>query len=501
MLNNLSKLIEDIDIIQIDGNLDKEVSLLTIDSRKVIKDSLYFAIKGFTLDGHKFIKNSIERGATTIIYEDSQFNFSKEFKDVTFIMVKDIRKVEAILAHKFYDNPTTKMKIIGITGTNGKTSTTHILDSILNTATIKSGVIGTIGYKIGDKLTTLANTTPDAIELVSIFDKMQKEGVEVVIMEVSSHALSLFRVWKIEFDIVLWSNLTQDHLDFHKDMEDYYQAKKLLFTNYLDNSIKSDKKIIINIDDSYGRRLIQELRELDGNYTLYTTSIKEKADFKIKEYRLFLSGMLFAFKNENKEFMIQSSLVGEYNIYNILSAISAAKTLDISIETISLALNKMKQIPGRLENCNIEDRNIFVDYAHTPDAVESVLRTLKPLVGGKLYAILGAGGDRDRTKRPLMSLAAVKYCDMLILTSDNPRSEDPNMILDDLERPIKDKENYLREVDRKVAIESTLLLLTPDDALVICGKGHEDYQIIGDKKYHFSDMEVVKAYYANDIKN
>ena len=463
---------------------DFDISSIEIDSRKIVENSIYIAIKGYSTDGHNFIESAIKKGAKLIVCE----NLEDTLVDgVNYIQVENSRKVEAIIANIFYENPTQNMDVIAITGTNGKTSTTYILESILQEMGIKTGVIGTIGYKIGDKLMNLNNTTPDSLELMQILNTMNQENVKVVIMEVSSHALSLYRVYGLNFNIVAFTNLTQDHLDFHKDMNDYYYAKKLLFTEYLDSSNKKNKKALINIDDKYGETLFNEL-----NCEKYSMSVNSKnADFFLNNYNLQIDKTELEVNDKDKLNM-KTSLIGEYNLYNILMAISIAKLYKVDNKNIQNALLTIKQVPGRLEQ--VANKAIFIDYAHTPDAVEKVTKTLKSLTKGKLITVLGAGGDRDKTKRPLMALAGIKNSDFVILTSDNPRTEDPEMILDDLELPLK-KENkgryYARIVNRANAIKRAVEMLEVDDVLVICGKGHENYQIIGKEKAHFSDYEEV----------
>lgn len=470
---------------------DFDISSIEIDSRKIIENSVYIAIKGYSTDGHNYIGSAIEKGAKLIICENLDDIL---INGVSYIQVENTRKVEAIIANIFYENPTQDMDVIAITGTNGKTSTTSILESILQKTGIKTGIIGTIGYKIDNKLTALSNTTPDSLELMKILDKMNQENVKVVIMEVSSHALSLYRVYGLNFNIVAFTNLTQDHLDFHKDMNDYYNAKKLLFTEYLNNSNKKNKKTLINIDDKYGEKLFNEL-----NSERYSMSVNSKnADFFLNNYNLQIDKTKLEV-NDNEKLNIDTSLIGEYNLYNILMAVSIAKLYNIDNKNIQNALLTIKQVPGRLEQ--VLDKPIFIDYAHTPDAVEKVTKTLKMLTKGKLITVLGAGGDRDKTKRPLMVTAGMKNSDFIILTSDNPRTEDPEMILDDLELPLKQKNKeraYARIVNRANAIKRAIEMLESDDVLVICGKGHENYQIIGKEKTHFSDYEeVLKVFTIN----
>ncbi|MBN2695500.1 UDP-N-acetylmuramoyl-L-alanyl-D-glutamate--2,6-diaminopimelate ligase [bacterium] len=490
---DLSKLIANIELKNV-KNLDQNrvynVDSITTDSRKITKGTLYIAVRGFQSDGHNFIEDAIKKGANFIVCEEIP-EFYEKYPDTVFIEVENSRKESATISSTFFNNPSDSMEIIGITGTNGKTSTTYILESIFSTYGKKVGVIGTIGYKIGAELYPLEHTTPDSLQLSEIFDKMRNFGVEVVLMEVSSHALSLWRAYGVSFSTAIFTNLTQDHLDFHKDMESYYQAKKLLFSQYK----KNDKIEIINIDDSYGERLFNELKN-ETPLNLKSFGVKS-GDYIAKNIDLTLSKTVFdIFYQENYILTIETELIGFYNVKNIVGAVSVALEMGISPNIVEKALKDMKRVPGRLESVpNGKNLSVFIDYAHTPDAIENVLSTIKPLTKGKEIVVMGAGGDRDKTKRPLMSLAALPYADLIILTSDNPRTENPESILDYLEEPLKThSEKYIRISSRKEAIERALLLMTPQDSLVICGKGHENYQIIGTQKHYFSDLDTVKEF-------
>ncbi len=490
---DLSKLIANIEL-KVVKNLNQNqvynVDSITTDSRKIVNGTLYIAIRGFQLDGHSFIEDAIKKGASVIVCEEIP-EFYEKYHNTVFIEVENSRKESAIISATFFNNPSDSMEIIGITGTNGKTSTTYILESIFSTHGKKVGIIGTIGYKIGSDLYPLEHTTPDSLQLSQIFDKMRNFGVEVVLMEVSSHALSLWRAFGVSFSAAIFTNLTQDHLDFHKDMESYYQAKKLLFSQYK----KNDKIQIINIDDSYGERLFNELKN-ENSPNLKSFGAKS-GDYIAKNRDLTLSKTVFdIFYKENYILTIETELIGFYNVKNIVGAVSVALEMGISPETIKIGLKNMKRVPGRLESVpNKQNLSVFIDYAHTPDAIENVLSTIKPLTKGKEIVVMGAGGDRDKTKRPLMSLAALPYADLIILTSDNPRTESPESILDSLEEPLKTHpEKYIRITSRKDAIKKALSLMNPLDSLVICGKGHENYQIIGTQKHYFSDFETVKEF-------
>ncbi len=488
-MKSSKELIKNIDFLKIIGDIDKNIENIAVDSRKVSKNTLYFAIKGATVDGHDFIESAIKNGAVVIICSNELIIY-KNYPEVAFVIVENILKTQAIVVNEFYDYPSKKAKVIGITGTNGKTSSTFILESIFKQNGKKVGVIGTIGYKINETLTKLENTTPNSLELTTIFVEMLNNEVDIIIMEVSSHALELYRVYGIHFDCVVFTNLTQDHLDFHLTMENYYNAKKKLFTEYMDYSEKENKICVINTDDFYGKKLFDEL-------TCKKTSFGKEGDYKVIESELTLKNITLKIKSTYKIFSFTSKLVGQYNVMNILGALTVADKIGTCKFDIEDGIHNVNTIKGRLEYVdNPKKFNIFVDYAHSPDAIENVLSTTKPLTKGLLIALMGAGGDRDKTKRKLMTQSAMKYADLIILTSDNPRTENPEDILNELESPLLNSSiKYKRISDRKEAIEFGLSLLTEKDCFVICGKGHEDYQIIGKTKYHFSDSETVIEYY------
>lgn len=446
------------------------------DSRKIQKGDIFVAMKGFSTDGNNYIDKAIKNGAVCILTDEKEHNFSA-YKDISFYYIKDLRKHLGVICANLYGHPEKKLKIIGVTGTNGKTTSTYILENILE----NSSRVGTTNYRVKDKFYEAHNTTPESMDIIKLMAESVEKGVEYFIMEVSSHALALGRVDMLEFDGAIFTNLTQDHLDYHKTFEAYFKAKC-----HLMDLLKKDAKISLNVDDKY----------------IKTIHSKKAVSFGIKngeirgevlEYTNKGMNILIKVKDEIKKF--HTSLIGEYNLYNILGVVSVLINLGIDFNEIVDKISKMKPVVGRFELIeNNLNARIVVDYAHTPDGLENVLNTLKNITKGKVYCVFGAGGDRDKTKRPIMGKIATKYCDYLILTSDNPRTEDPLAILSDIEEGIKEQNytKYIKIEKREEAIKYAISLLKENDGLMIAGKGHETYQIIGKKTRYFSDQEEVK---------
>ena len=446
------------------------------DSRKIQKGDIFVAMKGFSTDGNNYIDKAIKNGAVCILTDEKEHNFSA-YKDISFYYIKDLRKHLGVICANLYGHPEKKLKIIGVTGTNGKTTSTYILENILE----NSSRVGTTNYRVKGKFYEAHNTTPESMDIIKLMAESVEKGVEYFIMEVSSHALALGRVDMLEFDGAIFTNLTQDHLDYHKTFEAYFKAKC-----HLMDLLKKDAKISLNVDDKY----------------IKTIHSKKAVSFGIKngeirgevlEYTNKGMNILIKVKDEIKKF--HTSLIGEYNLYNILGVVSVLINLGIDLNEIVDKISKMKPVVGRFELIeNDLNARIVVDYAHTPDGLENVLNTLKNITKGKVYCVFGAGGDRDKTKRPIMGKIATKYCDYLILTSDNPRTEDPLAILSDIEEGIKEQNytKYIKIEKREEAIKYAISLLKENDGLMIAGKGHETYQIIGTKTRYFSDQEEVK---------
>ena len=476
----LSTLLQDIDYTLLRGDLEKEINTIAYDSRKVQKNDLFVCITGFQTDGHNYAQKAIEAGAVAILCEKEIEN-----KDVTILQTKNTRQALAFLSVNYYKNPCQSMNLIGVTGTNGKTTTTYLIKSVLDKIGHKVGVIGTIENRIGDKVLHTDRTTPESLELQKLFYEMKQQKVTDVVMEVSSHSLDLHRVDGIKYNISIFTNLTQDHLDYHKTMENYKMAKALLF--------QRSEKSVINIDDSAGEFMKQNAKEV------LTFAIDKEADLQAKEIDVSADGVKFTLCYQQKQYPISLHTPGRFSIYNALGAIGACIFMDIHIEDIIAGLNSNMGVSGRFQTIKSKKANAIVDYAHTPDGLENILKTAKEFVKGRIITVFGCGGDRDTTKRPIMGEIAGKYSDYCIITSDNPRTENPAAILDDIEVGMK-KTNckYSKLVDRREAICHAVEYSKKDDVIVIAGKGHENYQIFADKTIHFDDVEEVKKAFGGD---
>jgi UDP-N-acetylmuramoyl-L-alanyl-D-glutamate--2,6-diaminopimelate ligase len=498
----LDSLIDGLKVDESRGDLHLPVSGIAYDSRRVEAGDVFVALPGGHVDGVDFIPDAIQRGARVIIAERMPNNSSQ----VTCLRVPDSRKALARLALNFYENPSTRFQLIGVTGTNGKTTTTFLLEGILKKAGGLIGVVGTLGYRWAHKQKVAPMTTPESSDLQRFFSEMNEDRVTHVVMEVSSHALSLGRVEGCVFDVGLFTNLSQDHLDFHVTMQDYFFAKTLLFRD--DVSTRADGFMsVINTDDPYGKRLSEEVK---GN--LWSFSANDRtARVWVKSAELEHSGIQATLSTPCGDLTIRSPLLGRLNLYNLTAAAAAALAMGVSREAISEGLHDVSQVDGRLQRvpvpgvCGFE---VVVDYAHTPDAMEKALSCLKEMTGGRLLVVFGCGGDRDRAKRPLMGQVAARFGDLVILTSDNPRSEVPAAIVREIEPGVQafgftyhresdqmpDGKVYTVQVDRKQAIELALSWAMPGDVIFIGGKGHETYQIIGSKVFPFDDRVVVQDY-------
>lgn len=476
----LKELLTNLDYKIVKGDLEIEINNINYDSRKVETGDLFVCIKGFASDGHKFAISAVEKGSVCILCEDEI-----ECNDnVTVIKVDNSRKALAVLSCNYYDNPSKKMKMIGVTGTNGKTTSAFMVKTILEAEGKKVGLIGTIANYIGSKKIDTERTTPESLELQGLFSDMVKDNCEYCIMEVSSHSLDLYRVYGIEFEVGIFTNLTRDHLDFHKTFENYYNAKYKLFSN--------SKFKVINVDDPYGIKILEDFKK-DGFNNIITVSIKNQSNYKA--YDEVFGSKHIDFKlnidKDKEEFIV--GLPGEFNIYNALGAIAATKAINISINSIKKGIKEIS-VPGRCEMAGKEYNlpyTIILDYAHTPDGLDNILKTARGFTKNRLISVFGCGGDRDKVKRPQMGKIGVDLCDIAIITSDNPRTEDPMAIINDIIDGI-DKTNYEVIENRKEAIKRAIEIAEKDDVIVIAGKGHEDYQILNTGKIHFDEREVVK---------
>ncbi|USG67556.1 UDP-N-acetylmuramoyl-L-alanyl-D-glutamate--2,6-diaminopimelate ligase [Brevibacillus ruminantium] len=462
-----------------------EITSLTADSRKVKPGCLFVCLTGFTVDGHQYAAQAVENGAVAILAE----------KDVdvpaTVVRVPDTRRAMAMLADRFYGSPTRQLKVIGVTGTNGKTTTTHLIDKILRDQKKKTGLIGTIHMRIGEVTEEIKNTTPDALELQESFRRMCDIGTEYATIEVSSHALELGRVRGCDIHTAVFTNLTQDHLDYHKTMENYRHAKSLLFAQ-LGNSYDPQrlKTAVLNADDEASRffATVTPARVI-------TYGIDQAADIRADEIEISTQGTTFVAHTFAGSIRLSLKLMGKFNVYNALAAIAVGLAEGIPLAEIKASLEQVPGVNGRFESVQAgQPFAVLVDYSHTPDSLENALVTVKEFAKGKIFCIVGCGGDRDKTKRPIMARIATKYADLAVLTSDNPRSEDPEAILADMLAGLGEvaPERYTAMVDRREAISHAVSLASEGDVILIAGKGHETYQIIKGEVLPFDDREVAK---------
>jgi len=479
----LKKLIKDIEPDKIKGKLNLNIDKIVYDSREAGPNSLFICIEGLKTDGHQYINDAYQKGAKAVVVEKK---LGKYEKNLTYIQVEDSRKAMAYLAAVFYNYPQKELEIIGITGTNGKTTTTYLIKSIIDNAGYKTGLIGTINVIIDDNKFSAERTTPESLDIFRYLSEMKKQGVKYVVMEVSSHALDLKRVEGIEFTVAVFTNLSQDHLDYHHSLQEYIKAKSELF-----KKIKSNKFAVVNIDDSYSDQILEVITE-----KVITYGIKnDAADLKAKNIKINLQKLEFDITGI-KIGTIKLNITGKFNVLNTLAAIGATKATGFNNQIIKQGLEKFEGVPGRFELIKKgQDFAVVVDYAHTPAGMENVLADVKEFVKGNIISIFGCGGDRDQGKRPLMGKIGVKLSDYCILTSDNPRSEDPDDILNQIEAGIKEAEidtPYEIIPDREKAINKGIKKACKNDMVIIFGKGHESTQVFKDKTIHFDDREVAR---------
>ncbi|MBX3304137.1 MAG: UDP-N-acetylmuramoyl-L-alanyl-D-glutamate--2,6-diaminopimelate ligase [Nitrospira sp.] len=475
-------------VLERQGDLSVAVKAITDDSRTASSQSLFVAVKGERVDGHRFISAALKGGASALVAQERVSGIS-----LPFVRVEDSRRALGFLGSRFYGDPSSRIRMIGVTGTNGKTTTTYVCKSLLEGLGRQVGLIGTVAYQIGTSTMPAAHTTPGALELQRLLAEMVTSGCTTAVMEVSSHALAQDRTSGCEYDVAVFSNLTQDHLDFHKTMEDYFQAKLRLFTGLAEGH-KRNKRAIINVDDSHGNRIVE-----CSPVPVWTYALKSKADLRAEEVRLSIRGTTFTAATPVGNFSIESHLVGEHNVYNLLAAIGVALHEGATPDQIRLAVGNMLNVPGRFERVMAgQPFTVVVDYAHTEDALVRLLTTAEALKTGRIITVFGCGGDRDRGKRPKMGAAAVRYSDVVILTSDNPRTEDSHAILEQVEVGVveglrqRPHVQYRKIADRRQAIQEAVRQAQSPDMVLIAGKGHEDYQIVGTEKFHFDDREVAR---------
>ncbi|HNS29050.1 MAG TPA: UDP-N-acetylmuramoyl-L-alanyl-D-glutamate--2,6-diaminopimelate ligase [Tenuifilaceae bacterium] len=466
-------------IIEVKGSLDTPINNLSFDSRRIEKGNLYIAIKGTQADGHDFIAQAMERGAVAVVCERFPATISPE---IVYVKVADTSATLGEMASAYFDFPSKALKVVGITGTNGKTTTVTLLYRLINMMGGKAGLISTVSNYIGNDPIPATHTTPDAIELNRLFRKMVDSGCTLCFMEVSSHAIVQKRVEGVYFAGGLFSNITHDHLDYHNTFSEYITAKKMFF-----DKLPPEAFALTNIDDRNGRVMVQ-----NTNARVYTYSLRSMADFRCKVIEQQMNGMLLSIDNTE----LWCRLIGGFNAYNLLAAYAVANLLGFEKQPTLTALSAMEPVRGRFEHLAADNGVVaVVDYAHTPDALDNVISTITKIrqEGQRLITVVGAGGNRDKTKRPVMAQVAVQGSDMVILTSDNPRNEEPSDIINDMKQGVAASQvgKVLSIVDRREAIRTACLLATPGDIVLIAGKGHETYQEVKGIRHHFDDKEEV----------
>ena len=466
------------------GSLDREVESIAYDSRRVQSNTLFVAIRGQKSDGHQFVDQAIEQGASVIVAE-------REISSprATCLVVDDSRSALADLSAAFYGMPAHKLKMAGVTGTNGKTTTTFLIKHICEKAGMRCGLLGTVQYEIGDRILPAIRTTPEALDIQELLAQIVNAGGRAAAMEVSSHALAQERTRGIEWDVAVFTNLTQDHLDFHRTMENYFEAKAKLFLDLASQSKKKKASAVINIDDRYGEKLIGRLA---GKIPVVTYGLGMHADFRASNYRTEFAGTSYQLDAHGRSYLVRVPLIGRFNVANSMAALAAATVMGVSLRSAILSLARSPQVPGRLELVPAKRQfQIFVDYAHTDDALRNVLKTLRELKPRKLIVVFGCGGDRDRKKRPLMGSVADELADYAVITSDNPRKESPDAIISEVEKGFRST-RYEKIVERAEAIRHAVAMAQPRDLVLIAGKGHEKYQEFADHTIPFDDLQVAR---------
>lgn len=483
-LEEMKKVLGEVEVFGKDG---VDIKSIAYHTEHVRPDSCFVAIKGQVADGHRFVDDAVKRGASVVVTEKPV----RLPEGVTNLVVSDTRDALARLSSAYFNEPSLGMRLVGITGTNGKTTITYLLESIFDAAGWTPGVIGTVDWRYPGSTKKATHTTPESYELQKLLREMTDANVDACAMEVSSHALTMERVVGCHFDGAIFTNLSPEHLDYHKDMESYFAGKRKLFTERLVASVKERVFAAVNVDDPYGRRLCASIKT-----PLWRYAIKEEADVRCRMMSFDANGMTLVVATPDGEAKVRSSLYGRFNVENILAAMAAGLALGVDLETVTAAVGAVKRIPGRMDPVpNPRDILAFVDYAHTPDALNNVLFHAKELAKSRLIVVFGCGGDRDQQKRPFMGEAVSKIADFAIVTSDNPRTENPGAIIDMIIPGLKKfGGNYEVIEDRRAAIERAVRVANPGDVILVAGKGHEDYQIVGTEKRHFDDREVLEEF-------
>jgi UDP-N-acetylmuramoyl-L-alanyl-D-glutamate--2,6-diaminopimelate ligase len=478
-----------------DGPLEQPLTGLFYNSRQVEPGGMFFALRGASADGHRFIDDALARGARAVVMEEER----ELPPQVARLVVADARRAMALAAAAFFGDPTREMLVVGITGTNGKTTISYLLESVLRCAGRRPAVLGTVDYRFEDVRLPSRHTTPESVDLMRTIADFRERGADSLVLEVSSHAMEQRRIDGVWFDVGVFTNLTPEHLDYHVDMETYFAAKRRLFAELGE---RAPRRAVVNLDDAFGARLAQQLQDVLG------CGRAAHAALRPDEISVSLQGIHGTLQTPSGPLALDSSLIGDYNLSNLLCAAGAGLALGFDTETVARGLTRTPQVPGRLERIeNRRDALVLVDYAHTGDALDNVLTALRALRPRRLLCVFGCGGDRDAGKRPVMGEIAGRLADLVVLTSDNPRNEDPRVILAQVEEGLRRihpapctseqarlqaVRGYLVMADRRAAIRFTVSLLGAGDVLLVAGKGHEDYQIVGDRRLHFDDREELR---------
>lgn len=475
----LSDILNDVPVVAVKGSADAEISSVEFDSRKIAAGALFVAVKGTQVDGHRFIHKAIEQGAVAVVAETEP-----QSSDVVWVQVEDSSKALSVIASAWYDHPSEELSLLGITGTNGKTTTVTLLYRLYKALGYKAGLLSTVRIYIDDETLDATHTTPDALAVNKYLRMMADKGCEYAFMEVSSHAIHQNRVYGLDFDLAIFSNITHDHLDYHKTFADYIKAKKQFF-----DELPPKANALVNLDDRNGRVMLQNC-----SANIYTYALKKPADFKAKVIENSFEGLQLDVNGKQ----VWTRLVGDFNAYNLLAVYASACIMEEKPEVVLTQLSALKAAEGRFEVLKDEqNRSAIVDYAHTPDALENVVKTINNVRedGQQLIVVIGTGGDRDKTKRPVMAKIAAEYGDKVILTSDNPRTEDPQQIINDMKPgiPAEMSGRVLEIIDRKQAIHTACMLAGPGDIVLVAGKGHETYQEVHGVKHHFDDKEIIES--------
>lgn len=491
----LKVLLEGVEILSGPEIPDLNIESVSSNSSEIKKGSLFVAISGFHSDGHNYLGEALKKGAVALLGDQE----TEMPPWVPYFKVAESRKALSRISANFFQAPSHAMKVLGVTGTNGKTTITYLTEAMLKKAGVSTAVLGTINYRWADKVIESSHTTPESSRVQEIFAQMREDHVEVALLEVSSHALDLCRVDDVAFDMVVFNNLSSEHLDYHKSMELYFEAKKKLFKDLLERSSKKEKRALVNVDDFYGKKLLEQ----SDRHLFYRYSLSEKnhPHYHVIESSFSLEGISAKISTPEGVIQFKSPLIGNFNLSNILASIAMAHFCGVKNPEIQEALEGFSGVPGRLERVpNDKGIYIFVDYAHTPDALKNVLKTIHDIEHSRMITVFGCGGDRDASKRPLMGEEVARFSDLAIVTSDNPRTEDPQSIIEDIlpginQGGLEENESYFIELDRKKAIFKALDFAKEGDVVLIAGKGHEDYQILGNKTISFDDRKVAREYF------